>query len=482
LIIDSNSYYSLVQSLPDIIYRIDSNGNFTFISKSIEKIGYESEELIGKHFTTIMTKDDVEKFSSRKILPKYLGTKTGKQKSPKLFDERRSGNRISKNLKIHLLPKVGHQNKFPLGKVISVGIHSQKEHHEYQGTIGIIRDVSDVVKAEKAHLQAEQHYRLLIDNAMVIISILSPEGIVLYKSYSVKPILGYDSYELIGENESDYIHRDNRQEFQAILCTDSIDKTEWNLEINYKGQNNNFYVFDTKIKAIVDTKGDIVCFVVYSYDITERKKLEIQLKSKIEENEILLKEIHHRVKNNMQLISALLDLQKEHVHCENDAELFDECNNRIMAMSKVHEKLYQSKNFSQINIGKYITEIAENIKQSNGSEFKSIHITVDMWDGLFDINQAIPCGLIVNELLSNAYKHAFKDRNEGLIQVTCKRNINTFFLKVEDNGVGIDPNIDLQKVESMGLQLIKSLVIQLRGDIQFSGNNGTIVTILFPFS
>lgn len=480
--LERESYFTLIQSIPDIIYRIDKEGNYTFISKSIEKLGYSQNELIGKHFATILHPDDVEQFTSTKVLPRYSGKETGTNKAPCLFDERRTGERISKNFNVRLVPKNGTVTKYPLGKVISIGVHSKDDNAHYLGTVGIIRDISETLKAEKAYLMAEQHYRLLIDNSMVLFTILTPDGTILYKSNSIKPMMGYESFDLIGEKEEDYIHEKDRQAFNQIINSslNSCD-TEHHIEISYRKIDKQLSICDTRIISICDDTNEIMCYVLYSYDITERKHAEEKLKVSIREKELLLQEIHHRVKNNMQIISGLLNLQKSHVKDETDAELFTELINRIRAMAQVHQTLYQSGDFSHINFMNYIKDIAENIHNTYCMDNTSVEFHYDFGEGYLNINKAVPCGLIVNELLSNVYKHAFAGLPQGDVYITFKKIENDMLLlQIRDNGRGLPDEIDFYRTDSMGLQLINSLALQLRGKVKCAVNNGTDIRIEFP--
>ncbi len=161
-------YKALIQSLPDIVYKIDTNGYFTFINDAICKLGYSPEELIGEHFNKILHPDDADSIQRKKVLQKLMGTETGDKNVPQLFDERRTGERITRDLRVRLLPKE-HDNKndFPVGEVIAIGLHDtiggiQKK---FFGTVGIIRDISEIQRRERALILTEQYYRLLINNS-----------------------------------------------------------------------------------------------------------------------------------------------------------------------------------------------------------------------------------------------------------------------------------------------------------------------------
>lgn len=214
-------------------------------------------------------------------------------------------------------------------------------------------------------------------------------------------------------------------------------------------------------------------------DITERKQVEEQIKASLREKEVLLKEIHHRVKNNMQIISSLLSLQSHSIADPELLDMFKDSQTRIKSMALVHEKLYQSEDFSNINFKEYINVLAAHVIQSYGAHAGTVVLTVDAEDISLGIDAAIPCGLIINELVSNAVKHAFPD-GRGEIKITFHAVDGTIELIVADNGVGIPEDIDIRTTESLGLSLVTLLAEeQLNGTIDVERGKGTAFRITF---
>jgi two-component sensor histidine kinase len=213
----------------------------------------------------------------------------------------------------------------------------------------------------------------------------------------------------------------------------------------------------------------------------ERKKIEEQVKSSLQEKEVLLKEIHHRVKNNLQIISSLLNLQAEKIEEPEAREKYVESIGRIKSMAIIHELLYRSKNLSTIKIRDYFNELTSFISQTYRLKGNiKVELKFDILKESIDISKAIPCGIILNEILSNAFKYAFPDNRKGkiLIEFTGTGK-NRYKLKVSDNGVGISSGINLVNPDTLGLQLISSLVEQLDGKIKVDRKKGTIFTIVF---
>lgn len=213
----------------------------------------------------------------------------------------------------------------------------------------------------------------------------------------------------------------------------------------------------------------------------ERKKIEEKVKSSLVEKEVLLKEIHHRVKNNLQIISSLLNLQAEKISDTGAREKYTESIGRINSMAIIHELLYRSKNLSTIEIREYLKELVSYIARTyNIKNTVTVELKFDINKESIDISKAIPCGIIINELLSNSFKYAFPSNKKGKIIIEFTRTGKRHYkLKVCDNGIGMSPKINLSDPETLGLQLIYSLVEQLDGKIKVTSKKGTIFTIVF---
>ncbi len=219
----------------------------------------------------------------------------------------------------------------------------------------------------------------------------------------------------------------------------------------------------------------------------ERKRVEEQLNASLEEKEVLLKEIHHRVKNNMQVISSLLNLQSSRIKSPEILEMFKESQDRIRSMSLIHERLYQSADLARIEFSQYIQNLSKYLFQSYRIDPESVVLKTDVRDVSLDINKAIPCGLIINELVSNSLKYAFsqvKDSNKkkvkkGEINIKLTADDGKVMLLVKDNGIGLPVGLDIETTDSFGLQLVTTLVAQLNGRMNISRKPGTTFKITF---
>lgn len=219
-------------------------------------------------------------------------------------------------------------------------------------------------------------------------------------------------------------------------------------------------------------------------DISERKFAEDKLKSSLKEKEILLQEIHHRVKNNMQVISSLLKLQSDKTDNEETKRAIFESRNRVYTMSAVHETLYGTENLASIDVKTYLSKVAKSLLQTYQSEQGDVHLNITADELNLGIRQASPLGLILNELISNSLKYAFPGDKKGEISISVKKAGNQELeISISDNGIGFSETLDWQNSETLGLQLVTTLVKdQLNGTIQLNGESGTTFTIKFAIN
>jgi two-component sensor histidine kinase len=216
------------------------------------------------------------------------------------------------------------------------------------------------------------------------------------------------------------------------------------------------------------------------HEIAERLLAEERTQASLEEKVVLLQEIHHRVKNNLQVISSLLHLQARGIEDEKTLEALQESQNRVRSMALIHEKLYQAQDLSRVDLGEYVESLIAYLARSYAHRAGSADVRVNAEQVLLTIDTAVPCGLIVNELVSNALKHAFSDGRQGQIQVTIRSDgDHLVHLRVGDDGLGFPSDLDFRNAGSLGLQLVNTLVSQLEGTIELDTTQGTAFDITF---
>ncbi len=230
---------------------------------------------------------------------------------------------------------------------------------------------------------------------------------------------------------------------------------------------------------IKDGNNKVIEISGIGFDITENKINEEKITQSLKEKDILLKEVHHRVKNNMQVISSILNLQSSYVKDTYALNLLKECQNRIKSMAFIHESLYQTKNFESVNFSEYITTLSKNLVHTYSINTKKIKLILTLDKLFLSLDASIPCGLIINEIISNSLKYAFPDNRDGIIFVTLRVNKNKVKIEVGDNGVGIPESVDVKNTQTLGLQLVDTLIEQLNGTLKLIRKNGTIFSIEF---
>jgi PAS domain S-box-containing protein len=226
--------------------------------------------------------------------------------------------------------------------------------------------------------------------------------------------------------------------------------------------------------------GERRIYTLILRDITVRKREEEKIKSSLREKEVLLKEIHHRVKNNLQIISSLLNLQSTHIRDPRALEVFKEGQGRVRSMALIHEKLYQSEDLARVDFYEYISNLAAYLFRSYEVNSGAVKLNVESEDVLLGVDTAIPCGLIINELVSNSLKHAFPRGTGGSINIRLRpAGPELLTLAVSDDGVGLPPGFDVRNTPSLGLQLVNTLARQLGGEVEVERGAGAEFKITF---
>ena len=349
---------------------------------------------------------------------------------------------------------------------------------------GIVQDITECKIAE----EKIQNLANIVESSQDAIVTMSLDGIITSWNKGAAQIYGYSSKKILGKNASILAPDNLKDEIKKL-----IDRIKQGIKIkNYETsrlkKDGTLITVSITLSPIFDTSGRLVAISVIARDITERIKAE---KSLEKTEAARKKEIHHRIKNNLQVISSLLDLQADKFDNPKVIEAFRESQNRVISMALIHEELYEGEDTDTLNFSEYIRKLAENLFQTYRISDKNIHLIMDMEENaLFDMDIAVPLGIIVNELVSNSLKHAFPGRYEGEIRIKLRREENeehkkegnkgtSFTLTVSDNGVGIPENLDLENPDTLGIQLITTLVDQLDGELELKRNNGTEFTIRF---
>jgi len=346
---------------------------------------------------------------------------------------------------------------------------------------GFITDITRRKEAEERLRENEAKYRAIIETNQEWIWRMDNKGIHTYSNPAIEQILGYSVEDIVGKDATAYMNPEDRRKIGEMLPGWIENKTGWgNLIVRWVHKDGSMRWLESDAVPLLDARGELIGFQGSDRDITERMQAEEALRSSLREKEVLLREIHHRVKNNMQVISSLFSLQSGHTTNEECRGILKEAQTRIRSMSLVHEKLYRSPDLSKIDLTGYIQTLAAHLLQVYLIRPEKVRMETEFEDVSVDINSAVPCGLILNELISNALKHAFPAGRKGVIKIRLRRGPEgRVELRVADDGVGLPAGLDLRKAKTFGLQIVNLLVDQLEGAIDVDRTNGTAVTLTF---
>ncbi len=336
--------------------------------------------------------------------------------------------------------------------------------------ISIGEDITERKKKEKEYLLLST----AVTQSPSVIAITNTEGILEYVNPKFTELTGYTIEEAVGQNPRILKSGELPDEVYVDLWATISSGKEWRGEFHNKKKNGELFWEAAAISPIFDKQGRIINYIKVAKDITEHKLAEEQIKKDLKIQTALIQEIYHRTKNNMAVISAMLSMQARNSDSEYVKSTFREIRNKIKAMSLVHQKLYQANDLSNISLKDYIEDLTKLIMQSYCYLSKKTKLKFDLQDVKISIDSAIPLGLIINELISNIFKHAFPNSQEGEIFIRLfKEDNETINLELSDNGVGFPKDFDPLKDGSMGLASVFSIVEnQLKGEISVKSENG----------
>ena len=346
----------------------------------------------------------------------------------------------------------------------------------------IIHDISYRIKVEEELHLNEEKMRLLVEGTRELFFYTQDsDAKVTYISPSVELITGYKVKDWIGQ--SHWFVTDSEINKLAKQRTGKHlkgIKTKGPIIVEVRHANGNPILLEVFESPIIK-QGKVTGVHGVAHDITKRVNAEKQIQKDLKIKETLLKEIHHRVKNNLSIIISLLNMQSEKIKTKKDAiDAFRKSRDRVYSMALIHEKLYNSEDLSGIDMKSYIENIAGELLRTYSYDIK-IQMNLDLENIFLDIDKAVPCGLIINELITNEIKHSFVNLDSGLINIILKRSENNEnILIIKDNGIGLPEGFDILKQKSLGLRLINILTNQIDGKLEYSNNDGAVFKISFP--
>ncbi len=347
----------------------------------------------------------------------------------------------------------------------------------------IAQDITERIESEKIILEQSAKLKAIFESGEQLMWTINKElkltsfnqnyADAIYGLYGFYPEVGKSLRELPkyikAKNESEW-----NEQYKNAFAGKKVDLTTERSNTDGSKVHRQYYLYPIK-----NNNNEVLEVSGIGFDITDKKLNEDKINQSLKEKEVLLKEVHHRVKNNMQVISSILNLQSSYVSDVYALNLLKECQNRIKSMAFIHESLYQTKNFESVNFSEYVATLSKNLVHTYSVNSQKIKLILTLDKLFLNLDTSIPCGLIINEIISNSLKYAFPDNRDGIIFVTLKINNNNVELEAGDNGIGIPLNIDLKQSQTLGLQLVDTLVEQINGTIILDRTKGTKFKIQF---
>ena len=460
-------YRTLLNTSPFGIQLTDCDGKIIFSNPAHQQIlGYNDNQLVGKYIWDFIVKEKDKEKSKE-----YYRHIIKNQPSPEPY--------FSTNMRID-------------ERIIKIQInwnYVRNIQGDIEGIISIITDVTEKLKAEKRLNEEMQLRNTLIESLPYPTMLIKKNRTVLFANKVARNIgariggicwqdFGHSDY--IPEKDKEYINQHKTTTGLCSHCTFCLaDEALSDLkpliapEVKAFGK-----IFET---YWVPVSHDM--YLHYAFDVTEKKQTEKQLSSSFDEKVILLREIHHRVKNNMQVIVSLLRMHSRRINDANLGKVFEECRDRINAMSLIHESLYQSDDLAKIDFKVYLKKLCRNLRQAYGASSKGISLTVGKCDVALNMDQGIAIGMVIAELISNAFKHAFPLGKGGNVSINLSElDAENVKLMIKDDGKGIPLKIDIMNPPSLGLQLaVAAVTRELGGTIEMKIDGGTQFTICFKY-
>lgn len=339
-------------------------------------------------------------------------------------------------------------------------------------------DVTERKRTEEALRESERRYRQLIEVAPMLIAVHA-NGRLVYTNPATRALYGITDPEYYRDRPVlEFIHPDDRKKvYQRIMQLYRNEPVPTTEEKYIRPDGTSFTVEVSSTPVVFE---GLRAILTVGYDVTLRKQAEETVRASLTQKETLLKEIHHRIKNNLHTVNALLGLQAFNLTPEKVTQALKESQNRIKSIALVHEKLYRSMDVGRLNFAEYLRSLSEDLLRGFGMRDGRVELEVDAEDIYLDIDTAMPCGLVLNELITNSLRHGFPGNRSGTIRVSLKQVDDNVMLSVEDDGVGLPEGFDVSQSASLGLKLVNSLAGQLEGSLEFEPCSGACVRLYFP--
>lgn len=446
-------YRAIFENVQDIFFQTDIKGTIIEISPSVERyFGISPENLIGKPVESLYY-DPKDREKLLNIL----------QKNGEVADyEIRIKNRTNK------------------WTYISANVHMiYDDNNRPTGIEGALRDITDRKNAEEA-IKSQYHFlERLINTIPYPLFYKDINYVYMGCNKSFEEYIGLSKDKIVGKTVYDVAPKDLADKYHE-MDKELIENGQtqiYEADVKYADGTRHNVIFNKS--TFSDSDGYLAGLIGVMVDITQRKLAEEKLKESLDEKEMLLKEIHHRVKNNLMVISSLLNLQSQYIKDEEALDIFKESQNRAKSMALIHERLYRSTDLKKIDFGDYIRTLSNDLFHTYITDPTRVDLKMKVENLRIDINTIVPLGLIVNELVTNSLKHGFPEGIKGELNIDFYKEDDDFVLVIGDTGVGLPEDLDWKNTDSLGLQLVNNLVMQIDGTITLDRSHGTEFKIRF---
>ncbi len=449
---------NLFHNAPEAIVLLDKRNRVLRINNEFTRLfGYTQEEILGEHIDSLIAGPDTR-------------------------EEAASYSRIAENGQKLSAESVRYRRDGSPVHVSIMGAPVEKEG-EIIGIFAIYRDISQRKRVEEKLEASERRYRELIEDAPIGIFQSSSRGHFTTLNKRAAEILGFDSIEEALANYNDLSEELYTKPFWRNSFLQKLRRYGEVKNFEARAQRRDGEIIWLTLNARISEYLDGEDFLIDGFlsDTTELKRATEQVEQSLKDKEVLLQEVHHRVKNNMQIISSILNLEADDVALPEIEDVLLSSQSRIRAMSLIHEKLYHSDDVTVVDLSDYTENLCRELVNFTAAQEESrphLHFSFD--EVFTGIDFAIPYGLIINELLINSLKHAFKEIESPEIEVKLHKRKGKIELKLSDNGVGLPRDLDVINPGTLGMQLIRSLCEQLAGELEVESEAGTVFTIRFP--